>query len=202
MPIILENVIQRSTEWFQLKAGLPSASSFNRIVTTSEERSKQYKDYLYELAGESIVGYTENSYTNYAIEKGIERVEESRIVFEKLYGEPVRQVGLVYKDKSRSVCCSPDGLVGDTGVELKNPILKTQTKYLLNGTLPTEYFQQVQGSMWTMNFKHYFFFSYYPGMPPFILLVKRDEAFISKLSKEMDLFVKELKEVIKKLRKL
>ena len=200
--IIIDNFPQGSEEWFVEKAGRPGASSFDRIVTTKGEPSKQRQDYLYQLAGEAIIGRQEEGYTSFAMQQGIEREAESRALFEILYGVTIRQVALVYKDESKAVLCSPDGLMDDCGVEMKNPLLKTHVKYLLNGGLPTEYFTQVQGSMWVTGFKCWYFMSHYPALDPLILKVERDEGFILKLSKEMDRFIMDLALTIRKLKEL
>ena len=199
--MIIIDIPQMSEEWFQEKAGRPGASSFSKIVTTKGEPSKSAQDYLYQLAGEAIVGRCEEGYTNWAMEKGIEREAESRELFELIYG-PVRQVGFVYKDERKLFGCSPDGLIGNAGLELKNPLLKTHVKYLLDGKLPIEYFQQVQGSMYVTDFTHWYFMSYYPGIPPFILKVERDEKFIAKLAEELEKFIHELAVVIRKLKEM
>ena len=199
--IIEDTVLQGTEEWLQLKAGKPGASSFSKIITTKGEPSKSAQDYLYQLAGEAIVGRCEEGYTNWAMEKGIEREAESRELFELIYG-PVRQVGFVYKDESKMFGCSPDGLLKDAGLELKNPLLKTHVKYLLDGKLPIEYFQQVHGSMYVMDFTHYYFMSYYPGIAPFILRVERDEKFISRLAEELERFCFDLAKTIRKLKEM
>jgi hypothetical protein len=90
------------------------------------------------------------------------------------------------------VLCSPDGLLSDAGFEQKNPMLKTHVKYLLAGTLPTEYFQQVHGSMWVCGFDSWWFMSNYPGMPPLILEVRCDEKWLVKLDSVMKEFLDEL----------
>jgi hypothetical protein len=51
IPVEIE---QGSTAWFSEKAYKPSASCFDKIVTSKGERSAQRKTYLYQLAGESI----------------------------------------------------------------------------------------------------------------------------------------------------
>jgi hypothetical protein len=94
----------------------------------------------------------------------------------------------------------PEG--GEWGLEMKNVIAKTQAKYLLNGKLPTDYSRQIQGSMLITGFKTWHFFSYHPGMKPFILEVKRDEEFIGKLKKELDSFCLELANTIRKLKNM
>jgi predicted phage-related endonuclease len=201
--MIILDIPQLSPAWFSEKAGKPGASSFHRIVSAKGERQKAYKDYLYQLAGEAITGVKEESYSNKNMQVGIEREEESRSLYELIYGVEVEQVGLIYPDESRKYLCSPDGIVNrEWGLEMKNVIAKTQAKYLLNGKLPTDYSRQVQGSMLVTGFKTWHFMSYHPGMKPFILEVKRDEEFISKLRKELDSFCAELAMTINKLKNM
>ena len=199
--MIVVDIPQMSEEWFSEKAGRPGSSSFSKIITTKGEPSKQAQDYIYQLAGEAIVGRCEEGYTNWAMQEGVIREAESRELFEIIHG-PVRQVGVVYKDENKAFLCSPDGLKEDSGLELKNPLLKTHVKYLLSGKLPIEYFQQVQGSMYVTDFTHWYFMSYYPGMLPFILKVERDEKFISKLAEELERFCYDLAVTIRKLKEM
>ena len=199
--IIIDNIQQGSEAWMRLKAGIPGASSFDKIITTKGEPSKSRTDYLYQLAGEAIIGRQEEGYTNFAMQQGLEREAESRALFEMLYGVTVRQVGMIYRD-DKAALCSPDGLVDDCGLEMKNPLLKTHVKYLMAGTLPTDYFQQVHGSMYITGFENWFFMSHYPDMPPLILKVERDEKFISALAKELDKFCYELAGAINRLKEM
>ena len=203
--IIIDNISQQSPEWYRLHAGVPGASSFSRIVTTKGEPSKSQQDYIYELASEKMTGTREQGYMSFAMEQGIIREEEARVFYELITGESISQVGFVFKDKERRVGCSPDGLLGlqnpitknPSGLEIKCPLGKTHVKYLLSGKLPTDYFIQVQGSMWVSGFNKWVFMSYYPGMPPFILEVERDYKFTSALEVEMEAFLEELETVTK-----
>jgi len=201
--IPIYDIEQGSEEWFKAKAGRPGASSFDRIITIKGEPSKQRQDYLYELAGERIVGRQEAGYTNAAMQRGIALESEGRALFELLHDVELKQVGLVYRDESRRVLCSPDGLLDGAGFEQKNPMLKTHVKYLIGGKLPSDYFQQVHGSMWVCGFDAWHFMSNYPGMPPLILEVHCDEKWIKKLEVEMQSFLDELDyiyaEILKKL---
>jgi len=197
--IIIDDIEQGSPEWFALKAGVPGASSFNKIVTTKGEPSKQSTDYAYQLAGERLIGKQEESYSSFAMTQGLEREAEARQLYELMTGETVKQVGFVFKSERKDVGCSPDGLMEKKGCEIKCPMLKTQVKYLLDGTLPTDYFTQVQGSMWVCGFNEWEFFTYYPGMPPLLITVKRDEQFIAKLEKAMIDFIHELNKIYTEL---
>lgn len=194
---------QLSPEWFTEHAGKPGASSFNKIVTTKGERSKQREGYLHQLAAEALTGRKEEGYVSNAMAEGTRRESESRSYYELIEGMTVQEVGMVYPDEQKRYLCSPDGIVNDEwGLEMKNVIGKTQVAYLLKDKLPTEYFIQTQGSLLVTGFKRWDFLSYHPGLPPLRIKVKRDEAFISKLAKELDSFCLELAQTIKKLREL
>jgi hypothetical protein len=88
------------------------------------------------------------------------------------------------------------------GIEVKCPLIHTHVGYLLAGTLPTDYFQQVQGSMFVTGFSSWWFMSYYPAIPPLIIQVKRDDAFCAKLKVALDSFCNELDEITDKLKAL
>ena len=82
--------------------------------------------------------------------------------------EPTK-CGLVYRGESRMVACSPDGLVTDeAGLELKCPSAHKHLMYLARGVCPSEYWPQVQGSMYVTGRKLWWFMSHFPNLPPFI----------------------------------
>ncbi len=53
--IISENK-QNSDGWYKDRVGIPTASHFADIITTKGEPSKSAKKYMYQLAGERIIG--------------------------------------------------------------------------------------------------------------------------------------------------
>lgn len=202
--IIVDNIQQCSPEWFTLKAGIPSAGGFEKIVTSKGEPSKSQTDYMLQLAGEFMIGRQEEGYTNYHMTRGLEVEIEARQYFELVHGVEVHQVGFVYKDERKNIGCSPDGLIlsEETGLEIKSPMLRTHIKYLLAGKLPTDYVQQVQGCMYVTGFKTWHFLSYFPGMAPLDIIVERDDDFCCKLENELIKFLEKLNETIEKLKSL
>jgi len=200
MMIVEDSFEQRDPQWYEAKAGVPSAGSAAKIITTKGEPSKQAKDYMYQLAGEKIIGRIDESYTSLAMQQGIDREDEARRLYELITGEPVRQVALVYKNASKTVSCSPDGLLESSGLEIKAPMLKTHVKYLLDEKLPTDYFQQTQGQLYITGAKWCDFMSYYPGLKPLVIRVERDEAFLASLDLALKLFCAELVETVKKIK--
>ncbi len=201
MPIIIADVTQGSDEWHRLRVGSIGASSIDKIITTKGERSKQREDYMFTLAAERITGKQEVGYLTQAMINGIEREAEARSLFEMAHGVEIKQVGLVYKDDRKLCHCSPDGLIGDdSGIEIKNPMSKNHCKYLLANKLPTEYFCQVQMSLYVTEREKWFFVSHYPGMRPLFLEVFRNDEWIEKLDLELTRFNDELLELVDKLK--
>jgi len=199
MPLIL-NCEQKSPEWFAACAGNPGASSIDKIITTKGEPSKQREEYMLTLAVERITGRAENGFVTTAMQTGIEREAEARTLFEMAHDVEIQQVGLIYKDERKECHCSPDGLIGDSeGIEIKCPLGKTHAKYLLGGKLPTEYFCQVQFSLYVSEREYWHFLSYYPGLKPLMLKVGRDDKWIEKCEKELESFNQELAELVEKL---
>ena len=202
--MIIEDFEQGSPEWFEARVGIPSASVFDKLITSKGALSTSRQKLLYKLAGERVLGEKEDGYTNGAMQRGIDLEPEARALFELTTGLKVKEVGLCYYDKRKDRSCSPDGLVetGMTlmeGLEIKCPELATHVEYLIGDKLPTKYFQQVQGSMYISGLEKWYFMSYYPGMKPFHIVVERDEIWIAKLSKALDDFVVELDETHKLL---
>jgi len=198
--IIRDDIIQGTDEWFREHAGKPGSSSNNKIVTTKGEPSKQAADYVLQLAGEYLLGTVEHGYVSYAMQRGIEIEAEAREYYEFINDVEVQQVGMIYKDERQDRLCSPDGLMDGKGLEIKCPMLKTHIKYLLGGKLPTEYFCQVQGSLYITDFETWDFMSYYPGLKPFLITAKRNEKFISALATELDKFIDNLISTIRKIK--
>ena len=201
MPIIISDIQQGSIEWFSACCGSVGASNIDKIVTTKGERSKQREDYMMTLCAERITGQKEVGYSNQAMLNGIEREAEARTLFEMAQGVEVVQVGLIYKDEQKQAHCSPDGLIGDNeGFEVKNPLSKTHIKYLLGNTLPTDYYCQVQFSLYVSEREYWWFMSHYPGLKPLILKIGRYDNWIAKMEAELTVFHQELADMVEAVR--
>ncbi len=70
--MITHNVEQSSPEWFALRAGIPTASNFSKIVTSAGKESKQRKSYATKLAADMYAGKILDQYSNEHMERGIE----------------------------------------------------------------------------------------------------------------------------------
>jgi hypothetical protein len=193
--------IQGTPEWMAARCGIPTASNFDKIVDTTGKPSKQRTKYLYQLAGERIAGKIEETHQNAAMLRGIEMESEARGLYSLLSGQEVVQVGLCLSEGKAGYGASPDGLIGeDGGVEIKCPLVSTHVSYLLANKLPSDYFQQVQGGLLVTGRKWWDFVSYYPGLRPLLIRVEPDKAFQKALKVELELFVNELDDIVRKIK--
>jgi putative phage-type endonuclease len=189
---------QRTDEWMQARLGIPTASNFDKIITTKGEPSKQAQKYMYRLAGERLSGTTEETYQNAAMQRGCELEDEARAFYSLINDVEVKQVGFCLSDSGYG--CSPDGLIGEEGlIEIKCPQMATHVEYLIEGGLPITYFQQVQGQLLVTERKWCDFISYYAGIKPLVVRVGRNETFIKALHGELVRFVFTLNETVRKL---
>jgi hypothetical protein len=133
--------------------------------------------------------------------RGIEMESEARGLYSLLSGQEVVQVGLCLSEGKAGYGASPDGLIGeDGGVEIKCPLVSTHVSYLLANKLPSDYFQQVQGGLLVTGRKWWDFVSYYPGLRPLLIRVEPDKAFQKALKVELELFVNELDDIVRKIK--
>lgn len=189
---IWNDLEQRTEQWFKVRAGRPTASNFDRIITPTGNDSSQWSSYAIELCASCLrpdeIAWEGNRHTD----RGEELEPKARDLFTELTGLDVRQVGFVTRDDG-IVGCSPDALIYDgdeivAGLELKCPLAKNHAAYLLAGVLPPEYKPQVHGSMAVTGLDEWWFMSYCPGLAPFKLKVERDE-FTEKVSDALDRFL-------------
>ena len=190
---------QRSPEWFAARLGVPSASQFGKIVTPTGKRSTQADGYINKLVAEILTGKSDQQEPNEAMARGTELEPEARAYYE-LIGGTVEEVGFCLHDDGFG--CSPDGLVGDTGLlEIKCPLAHTHVEYLREGVLPGLYVPQVQGQLLVTGREWCDFLSYHPDMKPLLIRVERDEKFIQTLHDALLEIVSEIKKCVQQLRK-
>lgn len=200
--IVLNDLEQGSEAWLQARLGIPTASCFKRLFTSTGKPSTSAETYFYELLAERLTGQPASEYTNEWMVRGTELEPQARSTYEFIQDVQVEQIGFVYLDERRHVGCSPDGLIGDDGlIEIKAPKASTHVKYLLAGKLPADYVPQVQGQLWITGRNFCDFMSYHPDCDPLIVRVDRDEGYIAKLSEEVEKLAKKVDEAMKKLTK-
>lgn len=143
---------QRSEEWYRLRAGIPTASEFSKLVTSTGERSKSLKGYAVTLANEAFVGMPVDAWEgNVWSERGRDLEDEALRLYEFAHDVAVEDCGFVTTDDGMAGC-SPDGLVGNDGmVEIKCLKGERHTEVIMyyqkHGRCQPAYVQQTQGQM-------------------------------------------------------
>ena len=191
---------QQTAEWFDARLGFLTAS---RIADALAKRKKgdgeletRYR-YKLELAVERITGKPTEHYVSKAMETGIEREPLARAAYELRTELNVVQTGFVFHPSIEWSGCSPDGLIGKTGlVEFKCPSRHTHAEYLLGELVPLEYIPQMMWQMACCNRQWNVFVSYCPDFPEpldlFVVRVDRDEKLISEMEAEAQKFLAEV----------
>ena len=200
--VIYHDVEQRSPEWYALRAGLPTASEFNRLVTGTGRPSEQIKTYALTLAAEKIAGEPIDAWQgNQWSERGKELEAEAREAYEFISGNAVEQTGFVSNDLWG---CSPDGLLsGDGLLEIKCLKAENHLRACLlwkdKAEIPLEYRAQVQGQLAVTGRQYCDLFFYHPVLPATICRQEPDEEFISLLRKQAALVIEIRDDIIEKL---
>ena len=193
--IIHRDITQGSEQWHNLRRGRPTASRFSDIITAAKgDLSKSAKSYIAELISDCFIdpALFARMPTMWE-ERGVEMEPMARAAFTELTGQKLDVVGFITRD-DKVVGCSPDSLIVDesgvpiSGLELKCPMPKTHVGYVIDGILPDDYKQQVHGSMAVTGLNSWHFFSFYPGLQPFHIVVERDD-YTRKVSAALDQFI-------------
>ena len=191
--MISVDVEQGSPEWHAARLGIPTASGFSRIITPTGKASTQASTYRLRLLAEWMTGAPLDEKPSDWMLRGLEMEGEARDWYAMHADAEPKQVGLIYRDESRLVACSPDALVGDDGgLEIKCPAPHTHVGYLLDGQVPSEYVPQIQGCMYVTGRAWWDFASYHPAMPPLLIRVERDSAYIDSMAVALDDFIARL----------
>lgn len=189
---------QGSAEWFNCKLGVISASHFSDVL--AKGKGKTRRGYMSRLCGEILTGIHRETYCNADMRRGIEQEPKARKEYEFLTGNSVDQMGFIVNGKAGY---SPDGLVGNYGLlEIKcvNPNIQVET--LLRNDMPLAHKAQVQGGMLIAGCGYCDFVSYSPDMDRYMFIkrVYRDGPYVVKLQEAINLFYKELMEMVARIR--
>lgn len=190
---------QGTVEWMEARLAIPTASGFSNIVTPSGAKSKSADGYLAELLAEYHTGIPKIVPQSIWMARGIELEPEARNLYSFVTEQDVEETGLIYKDYSFNIACSPDGLLKDKGLEIKCPKLSTHLAYMIKQECPPEYKAQVQGCMWVSGLTKWDFFSYHPDAKPFLITVEKDEKWHDNFTKYIDDFLIRLERFKKQL---
>lgn len=204
-------IIQGTDAWFAVRCGKVTASRISDVVAkTKSGWGASRATYMGELIAERLTGIPMPSYTNAAMQWGIDTEPQARAAYEFYSDAKVELIGFVDHPHIPMTGASPDGLIGKDGlVEIKCPNTATHIETLLGQSIPSKYTNQMQWQMFCTERQWCDFVSFDPRMPEsmriFIRRLNRDQAIISSLENdvrkflfELDVKVRDLKNIYEK----
>jgi hypothetical protein len=198
---------QRTEEWLQARVGFATASRFKDVLARLKngEPAQARRDYLTQVVCERLTRLPTQSYTNAAMQWGVDQEPAARMRYAEKTGFQVDEVGFL-KHSILQAGASPDGIVNMEGLlEIKCPTTITHVGTLING-MDEGHHAQVQGAMWIARAPWCDFVSFDPRLPEkqslYIQRVQRDEAFIARLEQEVITFLSDVDKMIIKIRGL
>ncbi len=156
--IIEHDIKQRSDEWWDVRTGRLTGSTFADIMPSKTDMKKRIfnnwthaqEKVLYKVAAEILTGHKDRSfYVNDAMQWGIDHEEEARKAVESHLMLDSRECGIF--QRGEYIASSPDAIMGDNEVtlELKCPSSGVHFGYLKNPqSLYDTYKWQVLGEMY------------------------------------------------------
>jgi len=186
-------------KWLQLRLGIATASSFNRIITPKKlELSEQRYSLRDELLEEWMTGEEVERYASEWQQRGIEEEDAAIAAYEAARGET--SPGGFFTSDDGLIGCSPDRLIGNNGdLEIKTGALRTGIGYKLGQRtdIAADHQLQIQGRLWIHGREWCETFGYFHHrsgqtiiLPP--VRVYREEKIIKALKEHLPRFVEEL----------
>ena len=201
----MTDIEQGTDEWFQARLGKVTASRVSDVIAkTKTGYSASRANYAAQLVAERLTGQVADSYTNAAMQWGIDHEGDARAAYQFMTDVDVATVGFVGHPFIAMSGASPDGLVnGDGLVEIKCPNTATHIETLLNCAIPKKYRAQMQWQMACTERDWCDFVSYDPRMPErmqlFVKRIQRDAEFLTEIETEIVKFLGEVDDTVSRL---
>ena len=189
---------QGSAEWFSERLGKVTASRVADVIAkTKTGWGASRANYMAQLVAERLTGAPQESYTNAAMQWGIDMEPDARAAYSFYADCDVSPVGFVPHQYIAMSGASPDGLIGEDGlVEIKCLNTATHIDTLLSKRVPEKYVTQMMWQMACTGRKWCDFVSFDPRMPEhmrmFVQRRERDDQAIRELEADVRAFLKEL----------
>jgi len=203
---------QRTEEWYQARLGKVGASEIAKIINKKKDGSpyQQEEDLLIQKVAERLTGKKTDTYTNLAMQNGIDREPDARKLYELVTKNKVEEVGFIPHPTIAMSGCSPDGIVFNQAnlptyvLEIKSPSDTTHTKTLMDKKLPSQYKPQVQFQMACTGAIKVDFVSYNPNFEPkqqmVLVEVARDNEYIEKMEASLKEFLTKVDDMVNEIK--
>lgn len=199
-----DELLQRTTEWENQRAGRITASAVHKVLAKSKRDGKPLKardTYLGEIVVEILTGEAQGIPDVQTLMWGRDVEPAAVAAYEARYGVIVQAAGFVVAEDCEFFGASPDGLVGEAGgIEIKCPKNSLNHIRTIREGMPEEHLPQIQGGLWATGRRWWDFISYDPRFPPHLRLyverIARDQAYIDRMATECRQFWEEVQEAV------
>jgi len=208
-----QNPEQRTDEWFKLRLGKFTASTFGDCMGSGRSKDSKFtttgQSLIKEKITERLTGQRKQI-SGAPLEWGTENEPNAIELYEKLNGVKVMESPFVilkgYEDYAGG---SPDGFIEGTKgiIEVKCPYNSTNhTDTLIDKKIPGKYFNkyytQIQFNILCTGSEFCDFISFDPRVKEeelrlCVVRIKKDEAYIAKIITRLDLAIEEMSEKLK-----
>jgi putative phage-type endonuclease len=200
-----EEIEQRSEEWFAARLGKVTASRVADVIAKTKSGYSASRDnYMAQLICERLTGQKGESFTNSAMQWGVDNEPLAVSCYENAKDCLTETVGFVNHPTIFMAGASPDALVGSDGLlEVKCPQSNTAIETLLADRVPSKYISQIQWQLRCCERQWCDFVSFDPRLPQelqlFVKRVKFDPEYVAMLEEEVSKFLEELHNKLVKL---
>ena len=199
---------QGTAEWLKERCGKVTASRIaDMMAKTKTGWGASRANYMAQLLVERLTGEPAETYSNAAMQWGLDTEPQARAAYSFITDHTVEEVGFIDHPAIIMSGASPDGLIGQEGmVEIKCPNTATHIETLLGAPIADKYIKQMQWQMACAGRKWCDFVSFDPRLPVELHIkiqrVQRDDAMIAEMETETIAFLKELDEKLMALEAL
>lgn len=170
----MSNDLQRTEEWYNARLGKITSSMVFDVCNRGAKGQtlKAYEDYKMQLALERITGNPTESFSNAAMQWGIDTEPLAKEAYTLQTMQEVQDVGFLDHPTISNFGASPDGLLVDMfgkplnkAIEIKCPTSKTHLETLFTEKINPRYIYQMAAQLMCLGLKECIFLSFDPRFP-------------------------------------
>lgn len=203
-----QELIQRSPEWWQYRAGKVTASRLYDVIkrNLNGNFSAKRAAYFNEIVGEIITGRPADMKEVRSLNGRAELEPDARIAYEWYHDNTIEEVGCIPHPTIGRFACSPDGLVKKSGgVEIKALDAPNHLRAIEGDeAIIEEYLPQCNGNIACSGRKWWDLVFFNPYMPEemklHVVRIERNKEAIALLESEVIQFLAQVDAKVAKLR--
>lgn len=189
---------QRTDSWFAARAGKVTASAIYKVMArTKTGWGADRANYMAQLVSERLTGRPADSFSNSAMQWGIDTEPQARAMYELETGQGVVECGFFDHPEIAMSGASPDGLIGKNGlIEIKCPNTATHIATLRGAEIEGKYIKQMQWQMACTGTDWCDFVSFDPRLPDEMQMhvrrIERDDEMLREIGEHVTEFLAEV----------